>query len=141
MSESEEVLKQNVKFNFSLSPVEKSFFDRLIYTHVVRGNLHYSLKSAFLEGVSFLQEKNPEVPKRLSSERRVNKRGRSSSHSKGYLTSIITSFIINDWIQDYIYYKLSFDAYYTTSSFINEIIEVLNDNYKGKLLKIPKIKL
>lgn len=141
MSTSEETLKQNIKFNFSLSPEEKYFFDRLIYTHVVKGNLHYSLKSAFLEGVTLLQDKNPEIPKRLSSVRRVNKRGRSSSNSKGYLTSIITSFAINDWILDYIYHKLSIDTYYTTSLFVNEIIELLNDNYKGKLLKIPKIKL
>jgi len=141
MSESEEVLKKYVKFNFSLSQENKTFFDRLIYTHVVKGNLHYNLKSAFLEGVTLLQEKNTEIPKRLTSEKRVNKRGRTSSHSKGYLTSIITSFTINDWIQDYIYFKVSFDVYYTTSSFVNEIIESLSDNYKGKLLKIPKIKL
>lgn len=130
--------KKIVKYSFTLSSADKSFFDRLIYTRIVKGTLNYNLKKAFFEGLEIIQDNNPDIPKRLDLIKRSNKLGRNGSGEKRYNTSVISTLEINDWIQDYISYKISFNPYYTTGLFINEIINVLNEKYKGKLLKIPK---
>lgn len=165
MSQSKEDSKpKSVKFNFTLSSEGREFFDNLIYTNVVKGNLHYNLKSAFLEGLFILQDKNPEIPSRNTTKRRYNKRGKSKSEVKGYVTSILSTLEINEWIEDYICYKINFsevnrnergdsdhiitnlnesipgvNIYYTKSLFVKELITLLEKKYKGKLLKIPRV--
>lgn len=123
-------------------PVEGlCFLQDVVYTNVVQGKIHYNLTTAFTEGLRLLQEKNPDIPKRESLERRYNRRGRHKKKVEVFRTSFDSTFENKDWIENYIVYKLKEDLFFSKSSFMNDIIEELKENYKERLLTIPNRKI
>lgn len=130
--------KMLYKFNFNLSLDGLEFIHQLIYTKIVKGEINYNLTAAFMEGLKLLQENYPELPKRISLERRYYKGGSQKNKGKIYKTSIISSFEINNWIEDYIVYKLKEDMFFSKTSFVMDILSELEKKYSGSLLNIPK---
>lgn len=122
-------------------PVEGLFFlQDVVYTNVVQGKIHYNLTSAFTEGLRLLQEKNP-IPKRENLERRYNRGGRHKKKVEVYRTSFDSTFEDKDWIENYIVYKIKEDLFFSKSSFMNDVIDELKENYKERLLTIPNRKI
>lgn len=128
------------KFNFNLSLDGLEFIHQLVYTKIVKGEINYNLTSAFMEGFKLLQENYPELPKRISFERRYYKGGSQKNKGKIYKTSIISSFEINNWIEDYIVYKLNEDIFFSKTSFVMDILSELSKKYSESLLELPKKK-
>ena len=131
-------LKKTYKFNFNLSLDGLEFIHQLIYTKIVKGEINYTLTAALMEGLKLLQENYPELPKRISLERRYYKGGSQKNKGKIYKTSIVSTFEVNDWIEDYIVYRLREDIFFSKTSFVIELLEELKKKYSGSLLDIPK---
>lgn len=124
-------------FTFNLPEEGLSFINELVYTKIVEGYVNYSLTSAFMEGLDLLKEEYPNVPKRLSLERRYYKGGTQKNKGKIHKTSIVSSLEINSWIEDYIVHKLKEDIFFSKTSFFNDLLHELKKKYSNKLLKIP----
>lgn len=124
-------------FTFNLPEEGLSFINELVYTKIVEGNVNYSLTTAFMEGLNLLKEEYPNVPKRLSLERRYYKGGSQKNKGKIHKTSIVSSLEINSWIEDYIVHKLKEDIFFSKTSFFNDLLHELKKKYSNKLLKIP----
>lgn len=135
-----EIKKKNIyKFNFNLSLEGLEFIHQLVYTKMVKGEINYTLTAAFIEGLKLLQENYPELPKRISLERRYYKGGSQKNKGKIYKTSVVSTFEINDWIEDYIVYKMTEDLFFSKTSFVNDLLQELKNKYAEKLLIIPKV--
>lgn len=126
------------KFNFNLSLDGLEFIHQLIYTKIVEGKINYTLTGAFIEGLKLLQENYTELPKRISLERRYYKGGSQKNTGKIYKTSVVSTFEINDWIEDYIVYKMREDLFFSKTSFVMDLLQELKNKYADKLLIIPK---
>ncbi len=124
-------------FTFNLPEEGLSFINELVYTKIVEGYVNYSLTSAFMEGLDLLKEEYPNVPKRLSLERRYYRGGTQKNKGKIHRTSIVSSLEINSWIEDYIVHKLKEDIFFSKTSFFNDLLHELKKKYSNKLLKIP----
>ena len=124
-------------FTFNLPEEGLSFINELVYTKIVEGYVNYSLTSAFMEGLDLLKEEYPNVPKRLSLERRYYRGGTQKNKGKIHRTSIVSSLEINSWIEDYIVHKLKEDIFFSKTSFFNDLLHELKKKYSNKLIKIP----
>ncbi len=78
-------------FTFNLPEEGLSFINELVYTKIVEGYVNYSLTSAFMEGLDLLKEEYPNVPKRLSLERRYYKGGTQKKKGKIHKKSLVLS--------------------------------------------------
>jgi Arc/MetJ-type ribon-helix-helix transcriptional regulator len=127
------------RLSFNLSTENHAFINQLVYTKIVKGELKYSFSEAIKEGLLLLQFENSEIPKRLSLERRYYKGGKQEKKKNMYKTSILSSEDINDWIEDYINFKIENNLpFFRRSNVIEEAVELLFKKYKNKLLQVPK---
>ena len=111
----------------------------MVYTKIVKGELKYSFSEAIIEGLLLLQFENSEIPKRLSLERRYYKGGEQDKEKNMYKTSILPSHELNEWIEDFINFKIDNNLpFYRRSNVIEEAVELLLKKYKKKLLQVPK---
>lgn len=133
---SKKVLKEENKItHFSLViPIEGYLYIRsLINLKVKQGELSYSIKKCFLEGLHLLMEDNPLITSDSPLERRFYRGGGQKNKIESYATSVtIEKFSIN-WIDNYILEQAKKDEFYSKPDFINDLIEKLKVKYGKKL--------
>lgn len=87
-----------------------------------------------------MQIENTDIPKRNTQERRYYKGGKQEKEKNMYKTSILSLNELNDWIEDYIYFKIDNNLpFYRRSNVIEEAVGLLITKYKKKLLEVPKL--
>lgn len=127
------------RLSFNLSTKNHDFINQLVYTKIVKGELKYSFSDAIKEGLYLMQIENPKIPKRLNLERRYYKGGKREKEKNMYKTSILSSQELNDWIEDFISFKIDNNSvFYRRSNVIEESLNLLWKKYKNHLLEIPK---
>lgn len=132
-------IKKRLNFCFNLSFENLDFINQLVYTKIVAGELKYSFSEAIKEGIFLLQMENKEIPQRLNLEKRYYREGKKEKNIDVYKTSILSSEELNNWIENYIIFKIENNSpFYKRSNLIEDIIGLLRKKYKKKLLDIPK---
>jgi hypothetical protein len=138
----EEHKDNTVRFSFKMSMEDFNFLQKLSYNKIVSGNLKYKITSALIEGIEILIKQNPNIPKSSYDELRRYIGGKQKKTKEEYYrTSIDVPKDIHEFIKDYIYYKLEKDSFYTNFYFVAEVIELLKNKYKNKLVEIPPIQI
>lgn len=126
------------KFTFLYSAENKEFFEKLVYNEIVRGNTKYSLTKAFFEGLKLLQEKYKNIPERIDKNIRKNKFGQPATSIKAKKTSILSTELTNEWIENFICFKIGSNPHYSKALFMDDIVLLLSKKYNN-LIDIPKI--
>ena len=127
------------RLSFNLSTENHAFINQLVYTKIVKGELKYSFSEAIKEGLKLLQLENTKIPKRTRLERRYYKEGKQEKKDNMYKTSILSTHELNEWIEDYINFKIDNNLpFYRRAYVIEEAVELLFKKYKKKLLDVPK---
>lgn len=127
------------KFTFLYTDENREFFEKLVYNEIVRGNTKYSLTKAFFEGIEILQKKNKNIPERIDKSIRKNRFGQPSTPTKSKRTSILSTELTNEWIENYICFKIGSNPHYSKALFMNDLVTELSKKYKNQLVNIPKI--
>lgn len=98
-----------------------------------QGNLSYSIKGAFLEGLELLKNENPLVKDEAALERRFYRGGGQKSKTESYATSVIIPKREINWIDNYILQERQKDEFFSKPDFIINLIDQLKKKY-GKSL-------
>lgn len=129
----EENLDKNQAFSLVI-PIEGYVYIRALMNYKTRqGNLSYSLKAAFLEGLELLKIENPLVKDEAALERRFYRGGEQKSKTESYATSVIITKRNVNWIDNYILQERQKDDFFSKPDFINNLVEQLKKKY-GKNL-------
>lgn len=138
--EQDEIIYPAVKFTFSISDDNKKYIDQVVYTNVVKGQLKYRFSDAIFEGIELLKIKNPDIPERDNKiSIRTNKgAGKKISIKSGLKTSILAPYLVCEWVENYICFRIKDDKLYSRTYFINDIVKILKKDYKNKILVIPE---
>jgi Arc/MetJ-type ribon-helix-helix transcriptional regulator len=132
-------LTKKPRLSFNLSTENNTFINQLVYTKIVNGELKYSFSEVIKEGLLLLQLENTKIPKRTRLERRYYKEGKQEKKENMYKTSILSTHELNNWIEDYINFKIDNNLpFYRKAYVIEEAVELLFKKYKKKLLQVPK---
>lgn len=134
-----ETNNNNVRFSFKILMEDFNFLKKLSYNKIVAGELDYKITSGLVEGIEILRKNTPNIPKSNNAELRRYYGGRQKSHIQLHKTSVNVSNDIHEFILDYIYYKLEEDPFYTNFYFITDVMEILKNKYKNKLVDIPEV--
>ena len=129
--------KDNLDKNHAFSlviPIDGYIYIRgLLSFKTKQGNLSYSIKAAFLEGLELLKEINPLVKDDTTLERRFYRGGEQKSKAESYATSVIIPKRNVNWIDNYILQERQKDDYFSKPDFIINLVDQLKKKY-GKSL-------
>jgi hypothetical protein len=121
----------NKKQAFSLAiPIEGYVYIRALQSlKTKQGNLSYSIKAAFLDGLDLLKNENPLVKDDAPLDRRYYKGGDQKSKIESFPTSVVVTKREVNWVNNYILQERQKDDFFSKAGFINNLVDQLKKKY------------